>query len=126
MDQVNMASCSRCKERWFALDLKDGICHACFLRDKGNKTPFLMSSENEMDPGEVPAYLPELTQVEEMIIARSHVQMMVHRVPWPPVPLLWSLRELHAEYGQNSRHASESSFRAGYCGITALGSRRPE
>jgi hypothetical protein len=38
-----------------------------------------MSAENEMDPGEVPAYLPELTQVEEMIIARSHVQMMVHR-----------------------------------------------
>ncbi|KID81041.1 ATP-dependent DNA helicase PIF1 [Metarhizium guizhouense ARSEF 977] len=32
-----------------------------------------------MDPGELPAYLPELTQVEEMIIARSHVQMMVHR-----------------------------------------------
>jgi hypothetical protein len=32
-----------------------------------------------MDPGELPAYLPELTQVEEMIIARSHVQMMVYR-----------------------------------------------
>jgi hypothetical protein len=38
-----------------------------------------MSAENEMDPGDIPAYLPELTQVEEMIIARSHVQMMVHR-----------------------------------------------
>jgi hypothetical protein len=32
-----------------------------------------------MDPGEVPAYLPALTQVEEMIIACSHVQMLVHR-----------------------------------------------
>jgi hypothetical protein len=32
-----------------------------------------------MDPGELPAYLPELTQVEEMIIARCHVQMMVYR-----------------------------------------------
>ena len=38
-----------------------------------------MSADNEMDPGEVPAYLPALTQVEEMIIARSHVQMLVHR-----------------------------------------------
>jgi hypothetical protein len=38
-----------------------------------------MSVENEMDPGEIPAYLPKLTQVEEMIIAQSHVQMMVHR-----------------------------------------------
>jgi hypothetical protein len=32
-----------------------------------------------MDPGDIPAYLLELTQVEEMIIARSHVQMMVYR-----------------------------------------------
>ena len=61
------------------MDLKGEVCHACFLRDKGSKTPFLMSAENEMDPGDVPACLPELTQVEEMIIARSHVQMMVHR-----------------------------------------------
>jgi hypothetical protein len=37
-----------------------------------------MSVENEMDLGEIPAYLPELIQVEEMIIAQSHVQMMVH------------------------------------------------
>jgi len=61
------------------MDLKDTVCHRCYLRDKGNKTPFLMSVENEMDPGEFPAYLPALTQVEEMIIARSHVQMMVYR-----------------------------------------------
>ena len=38
-----------------------------------------MSVENEMDLGMIPAYLPELTQVEEMIIAWSHVQMMVYR-----------------------------------------------
>jgi hypothetical protein len=38
-----------------------------------------MSTDNEIDPGEVPAHLPALTQVEEMIIARSHVQMLVHR-----------------------------------------------
>jgi hypothetical protein len=38
-----------------------------------------MSADNNMDPRELPSHLPELTQVEEMIIARSHVQMMVHR-----------------------------------------------
>ena len=38
-----------------------------------------MSTDNEIDPGEVPAHLPALTQVEEMIIARCHVQMLVHR-----------------------------------------------
>ncbi|KIE03504.1 ATP-dependent DNA helicase PIF1, partial [Metarhizium majus ARSEF 297] len=79
MGQIKMETCTRCKERWFAMDLKDGVCHACFLRDKGNKTPFLMSAENEMDPGELPAHLPELTQVEEMIIARCHIQMVVYR-----------------------------------------------
>ena len=79
MAAVEMETCSRCKERWFTMDLKDEICHRCFNRDRGNKTPFLMSADNEMDPGELPAHLPELTQVEEMIIARSHVQMLVHR-----------------------------------------------
>jgi hypothetical protein len=39
-----------------------------------------MSVENNMDPGTVPGHLPELTQVEEMVIARAHVQMLVKRV----------------------------------------------
>jgi hypothetical protein len=38
-----------------------------------------MSTENCMNPGELPAHLPVLTQIEEMIIARSHVQMLLHR-----------------------------------------------
>jgi hypothetical protein len=32
-----------------------------------------MFAENKINPGKLPAYLLELTQVEEMIIARSHV-----------------------------------------------------
>jgi hypothetical protein len=79
MGRVQMEGCIRCKEHWFEMDLKHNICHSCYLRDKGAQTPPLMSAENNMDPGEVPAHLPELSQVEEMIIARSHVQMMVHR-----------------------------------------------
>jgi hypothetical protein len=61
------------------MDLKSDVCYCCFNQDKGNKTPFLMSAKNEMDLGELPAYLLELTQVEEMIIAHSYVQMIVHR-----------------------------------------------
>jgi hypothetical protein len=61
------------------MDLKDEVCHACFLQDKGNKTPFLMSADNEMDLGELPAHLLKLTQVEEMIITQFYVQMMVYR-----------------------------------------------
>jgi hypothetical protein len=33
-----------------------------------------------MDPGTIPSHLPKLTQVEEMVIARAHVQMLVKRV----------------------------------------------
>jgi hypothetical protein len=73
-----METCSCYKERWFVMDLKADVCHACFLRDKVGNTPFLMSAENDMDLGELPTYLLELTQVKEMIIAWSHVQMMVH------------------------------------------------
>jgi hypothetical protein len=64
-----METCIQCKERWFFIDLKNEICHSCFLQDKGNKTPFLMFADNKIDLGEIPAHLLELTQVEEMIIA---------------------------------------------------------
>ena len=38
-----------------------------------------MSAENRIDTRVFPAHLPMLTQVEEMIIARSHVQMVLYR-----------------------------------------------
>jgi hypothetical protein len=79
LDGVKMEFCTRCRERWFSMGLRGEICDACFLRDKGAQSPFLMSADNQMDPGEIPDHLPVLTQVEEMIIARSHVQMLVHR-----------------------------------------------
>jgi hypothetical protein len=60
------------------MGLRNEVCEECILRDKGSQTPFLMSAENDMDPEVVPAYLPALTQVEEMIIARAYVQMFVH------------------------------------------------
>ena len=60
------------------MNLKDGICHTCFLQDKWGQTPFLMSAENQMDPGVLPTHLPILTQIEEMVIARSHVQMVLY------------------------------------------------
>jgi hypothetical protein len=39
-----------------------------------------MSADNNMDPGIVLSHLPELTQVEEMVIARAHVQILVKQV----------------------------------------------
>ena len=80
MEAVQMDTCDRCNERWFCMLLRQGICHRCTLRDKNNLTPFLMTVGNNMDPGQIPGHLPALTQVEEMVIARSHIQMMVYRV----------------------------------------------
>jgi len=62
------------------MKLGNGVCQRCYLRDtdlrvgKQVLSPFLMSAENDMDPGEVPVYLPTLIQVEEMVIARVYVQ----------------------------------------------------
>ncbi len=39
-----------------------------------------MSTDNYIDPGVVLSYLLELSQVEEMVITRVHVQMLVKRV----------------------------------------------
>jgi hypothetical protein len=59
MNQVEIETCSRCKERWFAIDLKNRVCYACFLRDKGKKSLYLISVENQIDPGDMLAYLLE-------------------------------------------------------------------
>jgi len=79
MSTIKMEECTRCNARWFDMQLKDDICHSCLLKDKGGQTPYFFSADNEMDPGIVPAHLPALTQIEEMVIARSHVQMMIKR-----------------------------------------------
>jgi hypothetical protein len=78
MERVQIEIYNRCQEHWIAIELKDGVCHSCFLRDKQNQTPFLMSAKNNMDPGVLPAHLPILTQVEEMVITRSHIQMVLY------------------------------------------------
>jgi hypothetical protein len=61
------------------MQLRGDICHSCLLKDKGGQTLYFFSADNDMDPGIIPAHLPALTQIEEMVIARSHVQMMIKR-----------------------------------------------
>jgi uncharacterized protein DUF6570 len=49
----------------------DGICKRCRDKDRG-KDFHLFGIDNNMFPGDMPD-LPELTQIEEMLIARVHV-----------------------------------------------------
>jgi len=59
------------------------ICKAC-IRDanslKDLALPFLFSKGNELDLGPVPGFLPILTAVEELLIARVYVHLQVVRV----------------------------------------------
>jgi len=83
LDEVQMTACSRCKERWFDMKLKEGVCHRCERHDADNRRRggvYLWSAENDMDPGEVDASLPVLTQTEEMLIARVHVYVEVRQI----------------------------------------------
>ena len=64
------------------MKLKDGVCDRCIRVDQRRSVdePFLYSAANQMDPGDLPPDLPEVTQVEEMLIARVHIFMEVRRV----------------------------------------------
>jgi hypothetical protein len=77
-----MGAWNQCHEKWFNIQLNRAhACRRCVLKDKG-KEPFLMSDDNNMDPGEVPAHLPALSQVEEMLIARVHVHLEAERLQY--------------------------------------------
>lgn len=72
--------CNVCHEVWPTQTcLKDDTstytCTRC-KRDKGN--PKRYSSENDMDPGVVPECLQKLSQVEEMLIARTCPIMCIY------------------------------------------------
>ena len=60
-----------------------GICKAC-IRDanslKNPALPSLFSESNELNPGPIPSFLPILTAVEELLIARVYIHLQVVRV----------------------------------------------
>ena len=79
-----METCLRCKERWFEMKLNaEQVCYRCRRVDKevahGDDQVFLYSSANNMDPGSLPS-LSDLTEIEEMLIARVHAAVQVRQV----------------------------------------------
>ncbi|KID81516.1 ATP-dependent DNA helicase PIF1 [Metarhizium guizhouense ARSEF 977] len=82
LSKQEMETCARCQERWFQMGLLHGVCRACLKRDRNLQAgePFLFSRENNMDPGIVPDCLRDLTQMEEMVIAKAHCHMIMKRV----------------------------------------------
>ena len=82
LETEQMEYCHRCREQWFDMCLKDGICKRCISRDKIRRPdePYFFSHENRLDFGVVPAHLPQLTQVEEMLIARVYVFVNIMQI----------------------------------------------
>src|SRR6266436_7163463 len=83
-----MEMCSCYKERWFQMGLamegnNIGVCKAC-IKDanslKDLTLPPLFSESNGLDLGPVPGFLPILTAVEELLIARVYVYLQVVHV----------------------------------------------
>ena len=75
-----ISCCNVCRERRLQAKPTRGDCCSRCKRDK--QTPKLWSEENNMDPGLVPDELADLTDAEQMLIARLapaiHVRMMKH------------------------------------------------
>jgi hypothetical protein len=84
LDRERLETCSRCEEMWFHMGLDENrVCTSCQKVDKNldeDKMPFLYSGANEMDPGPMPLGLEQLTQIEEMLIARVHCFVEVRQV----------------------------------------------
>jgi ATP-dependent DNA helicase PIF1 len=76
LDKLALTECVVCDERWFDMKLDNtGICSRCRGQQSNPWTAL-----NNGDVGSVPDYLPALTEIEEMLIARAHVHVQVRQV----------------------------------------------
>jgi hypothetical protein len=86
LEKLKLVECSRCLERWFDMKVNlDRVCKSCVRVDAPKKRdhdePYMYSAANHLDPGDVPDFLPQLSAIEEMCIARVHcfVEVRQHR-----------------------------------------------
>ena len=70
---IKMESCTLCYEEWFDLKVLNGICAKCRKSTK-------FQPSNQMYPGPAVSTLPELTQMEEMLISPIHALVQLWQV----------------------------------------------
>ena len=78
--QYPVSQCTVCQEAW-PLKSKPRSPYVCSRCSRDKKSPKKFSSENSMIPSPVPNELKDLTQVEEMLIARALPIMRVYIKP---------------------------------------------
>ena len=71
--------CSICHELWPTLVSGTEHPYICTRCKKDKNDTKLFSAENDMDPGSVPSCLQNLSQVEEMLIARACPIITIYR-----------------------------------------------
>lgn len=76
MDNIQYNLCPICQEQIPSMVLVKGMCRRCNMEKDTKK----FSKDNDMDPGEVPEELQELTEIEEMLIAQVFTVMSVYRL----------------------------------------------
>ena len=79
LPQIKREECTICNENWYNLKVENGVCSRCRQRAK-NSQPALFTAANHLDVGAVPPHLPQLTQIEEQLIARVHVHLQVWQI----------------------------------------------
>ena len=77
VDKFEHNGCPTCNESFPSITLVKGECRRCYT-EKGSPKKF--STDNNMDPGEVPEELQGLTEIEEMLIARVFPVMSVYKL----------------------------------------------
>ncbi|KAL6405464.1 transposase [Ilyonectria robusta] len=80
LDNDQMQYCSRCQERWFQMRIdSEGICARCCRKDEERRPdePYFFPADNQLDFGPVPTELPQLTPIEQSLIARVHVHVNI-------------------------------------------------
>ena len=82
LDNIRLEFCPRCNEKWFNMKIQVGICSKCHQKDdkKAPNEPFYFSAANELDFGNIPANLPELSLTEQMMISKIHVFTQIRQV----------------------------------------------
>jgi ATP-dependent DNA helicase PIF1 len=78
MDDLHYELCNVCNERIPSMPMMvEGVCKRCY-KDKNEIKKF--SSENNMDPGDIPDELKSLSEIEEMLIAQVCTVISVYRL----------------------------------------------
>ncbi|CAG8503777.1 4193_t:CDS:2 [Paraglomus occultum] len=77
MDKLQHVVCPVCNESCPSIVLVKGKCQRCYSE---KIMPNKFSADNNMDPGDIPEELQDLTEIEEMLIARAFTVMSIYRL----------------------------------------------